>query len=136
MSNIATDLEQEVLKAVFEGEVSFLPVDNVYVALHTEDPGNDADAGEVDADDYEREQTDPSIWEVDEESGGPSDVTNVDEVRFTTAESDWGEITHVSAWDSETDGNALFQGELNEPRNIEEGDRFVFPEDDFDADLT
>lgn len=86
----------------------------VYIALHTGDPGEDADQNEVttaiDAD-YERQSATfvagtgprtvsaPVSWTVDAASAG-----------YT--------VTHISIWDAATAGNPLFKGPLLWPVSL------------------
>lgn len=135
MSDLAAYLETEVMEWVFDGASFDSPPSNVYVGLHTADPGEDGSSAEVSAGDYSRASTSPGDWSVS--GDGPTSATNATEIRFDVAQNDWGTVDHVSLWDADVGdgGNCLWQGALDNSREILTDDRLVFPSGDFDADL-
>lgn len=133
MTDLTTYLEAKIQEWWADGTAFPAAPSNVYVALHTGDPGNDASANEVAAGDYSRAETAAADWSVT--GSGPTHVENANEIQFSTATSDWGTISHVSLWDASTGGNALWQGELDTSRTVNTDDRLVFPVGDFDVDL-
>lgn len=136
MADLATYLEAEVMEWVFNGTSFDAAPSNIYVGLHTGDPSENGSDNEVTATDYTRASTAPGDWNVT--GSGPTVATNANEIRFDTAQNSWGTISHVSLWDdtiASGSDNCLWQGSLNSNRDIQDGDRLVFPVDDFDADL-
>lgn len=139
MSDLGSYLEKAVQEWWADGESFPAPPTNVYVGLHTADPGNDGSNNELDAADYERAETAAADWTVSSEA--PTEVENVNEIQFPVAESNWGDVTHTSLWDAQDGGNCLWQGELvddegePETRTITEDDRLVFLEGEYTADL-
>ena len=134
MSDLANYLEAAVQEWWADGQAFPNAPDNIYVGLHTGVPGNDAGSNEVDAGDYERLETSSADWDV-LSGDGPTVVENSNELEFSDADNNWGDISHASLWDAQSDGNPLWQGELNDTRTIDEGDRLVFPSGDFEASL-
>lgn len=133
MTDLTTYLENEVQVWWSQG-VTFDPApSNVYLALHTQDPTNDATVGEVSATDYARLETSPSDWTVS--GSGPTNVTNAVELKFPSAKNSWGDISHISVWDALTGGNALWKGSLASTKTIATDDRFVLQAGDFNANL-
>lgn len=94
---------------------------SVYVALHTEDPTESGDVGEVSASDYGRVETVAgSDWTT---SGGQAE--NANEVLFT-AGSDWGTITHFSLWDAASGGNPLWHSAVEPEKPLGTDDELSF----------
>ena len=135
MSDLTSWFEQQIQEWWADGADFPTPPTNIYIALHTGDPGNDASANEVTAGDYSRAETQLSDWSVS--GSAPTNVTNSVEIQFDAATSSWGTISHISLWTSTQGGggNPIWEGDLNNAREIQDGDRFVFPADEFDADL-
>lgn len=72
-------------------------VDDCWLALHTDDEGNEPTGQhEVDASDYERQEVDVSRISGSE---GPAVLTNAEPVVFTRSTTEhWGIISHGSLW--------------------------------------
>jgi len=137
MSNVAAYLEAEVMEWCFNAAGFDAAPTDLYVGLHTGDPGNDGSANEVSASDYTRAATTDADWSVFA-SDGPKDATNANEIRFDTAQNAWGTVSHVTIWTdtiANGGGDCLWQGPIDSARDIQSGDRFVFPADDFDLSL-
>ena len=49
---------------------------------------------------------------------------NSSDIEFNSATTNWGTVTHVGVFDSETGGNLLYFTALAEPKTIEAGDIF------------
>lgn len=96
---------------------------NVYVALHTSNPGDDGQGNEVSAGSYSRVQTAAGTdWTI---NGG--EFENAVEITFPEATEDWGTITHFSLWDgSTTSDNALAVSPLVQSRDVGTGDTPLF----------
>lgn len=127
MTDIASWLEGSVQDWAFGGtDMPTAPTD-IYVALHTDAPGNDATANEVGAADYQRAQTAPADWAV-LAGDGPTTAENSNDIVFVEATSDWGIVSHVSLWTSAQGGggNPLYQGAMDDSDTIATGDQYVF----------
>lgn len=133
--DLGADLEEEVQHAWFKGEtLSFLPVSNVYIAAHTGPPGDDGTDNEVDASDYSRAETDPDDWDV-LSGNNPTVVENGAEIQFSTADSDWGEVSWLSFWSEESGGSHGWNLELDEPSEIGNNQRLIFEEGELEFSL-
>jgi len=98
---------------------------NIYVGLHTGDPGSDASANELSSGNYSRVSTSASSdWNL------PSvgSFENTSQILFPEATSDWGTITYFSLWDGPADGtsNSLGYSQLNSSITIDTGDSAIF----------
>lgn len=135
MADLTSWLETQV-QEWWADESSFPPApSNIYVALHTGDPGEDASNDEVDASDYSRAETAPGDWTVS--GDGPTTAENDNEIQFDAAENDWGDVSHVSLWTdtADNDGDPLWQGSLGDTRSIQTDDRAVIPAGEISTDL-
>lgn len=97
--------------------LDYLFAANVYVALHTGDPGEDATANEVDTGtedaDYVRK-----VVTMGAATLGVGKSVSTTSVSWTIATTSPGyTITHISLWDALA-GNALFKGELLTPKPV------------------
>ena len=99
---------------------------NVYVKLHTGDPGEDATANAA------TETTRVITGAMSAASGGSSDN---DAVITFSAVSTTETITHISIWDAITGGNPLLKGALDSPVALTAGDDFELPAGDLIAAL-
>ena len=128
MSNF---LEEAILNGTLRN-ITYSAPDNVYLALYTSNP-TDSDTGtEVSGGAYARQQvnfTSPTQTE------GRATVENDAELEFDIATEDWGTITHMGIRDSETDGNLLYYGELQNSKTIDQGDQFRVQAGDLVIDL-
>ncbi len=94
----------------------------VYIALHTGDPGEDADQNEVttaiDAD-YVRKAAAFAA------GTGPRTLAASPVVAWTVDTASAGyTVTHISIWDAATAGNPLFKGQLLWPVSLAAGETF------------
>jgi hypothetical protein len=91
-------------------------VSNVYLKLHTGDPGENATAN-ASAEDLRREATFAAA------SGGAISLDAT--VSWGTVDVGGTQtITHVSGWDASTNGNALFKAALASSVVLMDGDNF------------
>lgn len=135
MTDITTYLENQLQTWWANGTAFDNAPANVYVGLHTGDPGDAAANNEVGAADYSRLQTAPADWTVS--GGAPTKVENATELQFPEATNNWGTISHVSLWTADVGsvGDPLFEGALNTSRTINSGDRLVFPTGDLNVEV-
>jgi len=96
--------------------------DPVYLALYTSNPTGNDTGTEVSGGGYTRQ---PITFSAPALEGGKQTIKNDAKVEFPVAEGDWGTITHVGIRDAATGGNLIAFAELEAPRTILAGDRFV-----------
>ena len=122
MSDFTDYIEAAIIDWMF-GDTAFPATHStLYVALHTADPTNSGEANEVAAGDYGRAATTANgDW-----TRTANEVENANDIEFGIATSNWGEITHFSLWDAETEGNALAQSALDASTTIDENDEIRF----------
>lgn len=110
-------LEDKVLDHCLKG-TSFTQPTNIYVSLHSADPGetgaNEITAG---ANSYARQLATSSFAAA---SGG-SKVSNAD---LTWLDMPAVTVTHFAIWDALTVGNCLFSGALGASKTTQAGDTF------------
>ena len=139
MSDFTTTSEELFRDWLSQGSDTPSPPSELYVALHTSNPGNDPDgSSEVDADDYDRASVSTTGGWDTTGTGGPSGFENAEDVHFGEAESDWGTITHVSLWDTDdTSGNAFAAYALTDGSEgeVTDGVDVLFPAGDLSFDI-
>lgn len=110
-------LEDKVLDHCLKGTAFTAPT-NVYVSLHSADPGetgaNEITAG---ANSYARQLATSSFAA----SSGGSKVSNAD---LTWLDMPAVTVTHFAIWDALTTGNCLFVGALGASKTTQAGDTF------------
>ena len=105
---------------------------NVYVTLHTGDPGTAGTANDVSATitgSSNRTQVASSAFSsVGAASGGGFEITNTGVVQITTnAQNSTGQnLTHFGIWDAQTSGNFLASGSLTSNVDVQQGDTVQF----------
>lgn len=124
MADATNYLRNELIGWMVEGQEFDPSPDYLYVALHTDDPGDDATMNEVDSLGYSRYQTTiPGDWDVPQ----TGEFENAIDLEFQPAEENWGEITHFSLWDGpDVTDNALAQDNLADVVTVLNGDSAVF----------
>jgi hypothetical protein len=138
MSDFTKFTEQEIVNAMVDG-TDFTAPSNIYVGLHTSDPGNDPDGStEVSAADYARESTTAGTdWTV-VATNGPTTFENDGEILFSAAQNSWGTINYVVLWDDTlaNGGNALAVYAVSSAKSIDTNDqaRFAANQLSFDID--
>jgi hypothetical protein len=108
---------------------SFTQPTNIYVSLHSADPG-DTGANELSGGSYARVVM--NVWDV--AAAGASENTNV--IAFATASGDWAQATHFGLWDAITTGNFLGGAALTTPRTVASGDDAEFAAGALDVSIT
>ena len=98
MTDLVNNVETEFIEWVVGGVDVRVAHADVYVALHTADPGESPDGStEVDSGttNYTRQQTAAgTAWNITGNEG-----SNANEISFPTATESWGTISHFSIWD-------------------------------------
>jgi len=109
VSSFTVDEAEDILGFYFL-DTDLTPPPDMYIALHNGSPGSNGDFNEVDASGYQRIQMQaPDDWSRD----GSRKITNSTEIIFGPAGEDWGDISHYSAWDSQTGGHSYFVESTN-----------------------
>jgi len=119
-------LETELLDHVFANNAYSSPA-NLYVALYTDNPDEDASGTEVSGGSYARQSASFTV-------SGNTATTDA-AIEFPTATADWGTVTHVAVYDALTSGNMLAYAALTASKNISSGDVFRIPTGDLDITL-
>lgn len=121
-------ITRNLLDALFNN-TAFANLANIYISLHTADPGEDGQgAGEVSGGSYARKQTAPADW--DTASGAdPSTIQNATVITFVTATASWGTVTHFGFWTSlagTTEADFLGATPADTSRTIDNGETAEF----------
>lgn len=121
-------ITRNLLDALFNN-TAFANLANVYVSLHTADPGEDGQsAGEVSGGSYAREQTAPADWAA-ASGADPSTLDNTSAITFTTATGSWGTVTHFGLWTSlagTTEADFIGATPADTSRTIDSGETAEF----------
>jgi hypothetical protein len=107
----------------------YTPVETVYLALYVTDPTKEATGIEVSAVSYTR-QTITMAEPVDGVS------TNLAQIDFATATSDWGTVGWVGILDNTVSGNLLYFTALDSPKTILTGDQLKINANQLQLTLT
>lgn len=113
MAAASNYLENEVVDHVL-GTGSYTAPSNVYVKLHTGDPGEDGTANAA-SNTTRQEAT------FDAASGGSADLSAT--VSWTSVSAS-ETYSHWSLWNNSTAGNCLLKGALDSPVAVTSGDNF------------
>lgn len=127
MSDFTTYSEEQIVDWLVGGvDVAPAPA-NIYVALHTSDPGESPDGTtEVDSGTYTYSRV-STIAGTDWNQPSVDKFENSVEIEFPEASNTWGTISHFSLWDGSADSdNALAKSALDSARTVESGDAPVF----------
>ena len=92
---------------------------NVYLALFTTDPGEDASGTEVSGNGYARQAT-----AFDAPANGVTQNTALES--FTASGGNFGTVTHFAIFDALTVGNMLYYGVMTASKVINDGDTLEF----------
>jgi len=131
MSGLTAQAESDTIT-----EVVFGGTGDVYLALHTSDPGNSPDGTtEVTDTNYSRVQ----VQEADftESGDGPTTLTNDNDISFDPFDADVGDVTHATFADGSTTGTADYQvvGSLSPVRNFSAGEFVNFQSGEITFDI-
>ncbi len=131
--SMANYLEEALLNNLFRN-TNFAPPANVYISLHTADPG-ETGANEVSGGSYARVAVSTTGGWTDPSAGTQGEVDNVADITFPTATASWGTVTHCGIYDAATVGNLLWSGALTASKTVDNGDTFKFNAGDFNVQL-
>lgn len=104
------------------GTTTFTKPTNVYIALHTAEPLDDASGAEVATGGGFSYARIVSTFDAAATVGSLSSTTNVGALNWTNLPA--VTITHVAIWDASTAGNLLYYGAFTSPRTTTAGDNF------------
>lgn len=108
--------------------VDNLVTPGAYLALFTNDPGDDADGDEVKAGGYQRKQV---TFSQPRRVKALMQCENTNSVDFLALTGGYGTITHVALFDAPTGGNMLYYTELNSTIRATSDDKGItFPAGD------
>tara|TARA_B100000212_G_scaffold337381_1_gene312134 strand:- start:11073 stop:11495 length:423 start_codon:yes stop_codon:yes gene_type:complete len=105
---------------------------NVYITLHSSDPGDAGSNGDVTSTitgTTNRTQiSSAALGSVAGASGGGFEITNTGVVQLTTSANNTSPITvtHFGVWDAASGGNFLASGQLTSSVDVEVGDTVQF----------
>lgn len=111
----------------------------VYVKLHSADPGSDGTANELDsaagAAGYQ-----PLAVSIPADFGqgaDPTQITNANRIEdFGPAQENWPEVTHYSIWTtSDQTGECQYEDALSSPKTVTDGDPVVIAAGNLDIDI-
>ena len=103
-------LEAKLIAHVYGGTAYTQP-SNIYVALFTSDPSDDASGTEVSGNGYQRQSMTAAF-------GNDGSCHNDGDITFPQATGDWGTITHIAVFDADTGGNMLDYGALTTAKDV------------------
>lgn len=138
MSDLTDYAEEQFMQWAFHGSDMDNAPSTLYIALHDADPGETPDGtNEIDASDYDRESVTADDTEWDQGTDGDATtMENANEISFGTATSDWGTVSHFSIWDGDADSdNAIWYGNLDSSKTVEENDEIRFQAGDLTAQI-
>jgi hypothetical protein len=118
MTQLSNFAENKIGDHVFRGVQWTSPGNNVWVGLHSADPGEAGAGAEVSGGSYARVQVGGSAnW------GAPSSrqIVNALPFNFPTPSADWGSVTHFCFWDAVSAGNPIMYAPLAQAMNILSG---------------
>lgn len=122
--SISNFLENELLDTALA--VGSYVTTNVYVSLHTADPG-ETGASESTGGSYSRKG--PTVFSA----AAAGTTSNTAQIDFTNMPA--STITHVGLWDAATAGNFLWGGALTASKTLNAGDTFRIAATDLDVSL-
>ena len=120
---VADDIINKVLR-----NTNFTSAANIYVSVHTADPG-ETGANENSAYDGDRKAV-----TFDAPSAGSGVTQNAGSVTFANMPAIT--VTHIGLWDATTGGNFLWGNALVASKIVSGGDSFVIATGDLDVELT
>ena len=130
MSAMSNYLENTLIDFIFRGQ-PFTPSSNMYVGLFTSTPSDIGGGTEVISGSYTRATIISSLlnWagtqavaSTDISSGTNGTTSNNGVITFPVPSADWGVVRGFGIFDSYTNGNLLFWGNLTIPKTVNNGD--------------
>lgn len=130
MGALSNYLESGLLNHVFRG-VPFSSPSTLYIGLTKSLNSGNLELGTIDEPSgggYSRQGylASSGNWISPYTSGYATATHNLSVIEFPIATASIGDVSGIFIADASTSGNILFYGALSYPRNIREGDQFVF----------
>jgi hypothetical protein len=119
MASFSDYLENKIVNQTLRG-IPYVPPSSVYIALHSNNPGESGNNYELTGNGYSRKKVEFSV-----PNNGVS--LNENDIIFDTALYDWTPVTHMSIMDSEFGGNMLYYGNIPASITIIAGNNFRIP---------
>ena len=113
------------------GNAVYTAPTNLFVAAFTTAPSDAGGGTEPSGGSYARVSTNSADWNSATATG---QIDNANDITFTTATADWGEITHGGLFDAVSGGNYLGGSALTSSKTVENGDTLKFPAGDLNVD--
>jgi hypothetical protein len=116
----------------FKGTSFPTALSNVFVSIHTGDPGSLGTSSDVTTtvtgSATRTSVSSASFTAAGNASGGGREITNTSVVQITTSATNVSTqtITHFGVWDASTGGNFLASGTLTSPVGVQTGDTVQF----------
>ena len=130
MSALSNYAESGLINHMLRG-IAYTAPSTVYVGLVKGFNSGNLESGIVDEPNtggYVRQAyvSNSSNWIAPYVSGSATATHNTTAIEFPVATASVGDISGVFISDAAVSGNILFYGQLSSPRNVREGDQFVF----------
>ena len=130
MGALTNYLESGLINHVFRG-ASYTAPSTLYIGLTKSFVSGNIESGSIDepsVGNYARQEytSNGTNWITPYASGSATATHNTSAIEFPVATASIGTISGVFIADNDTSGNILFYGALSSPRDIREGDQFVF----------
>lgn len=123
MANISNYLERALLDHSLGTSAYAMPT-GVYMALYTNDPGDDGSGTEVTGGGYARQVVTFNAAVTD--GTDVTTCTNNGDVTFGPAtDATWGTVSHIALYDASTGGELLWHGVAPNPKEIGEDDSAI-----------
>lgn len=120
MGAISQYLGNAFLNAAFRN-TAFSSPSQVFLSLHTAEPGDTGTGAEVSGGNYARQQV---TFNAPHDVSGKQTIENSADISFPVASASWGTITHVGIWTLASGGSLLWYGALNASKAIADQDQF------------
>lgn len=127
MSGVSDYAELKILEHAM-GKTAWTKPTNVYLALFTSDPGDDASGSEVSGGSYARRVI---SWGA----AAAGQIANDAQIEFPVATASWGTVTHVGIFDASAAGNLLWHGAVSASKTIDTDDQYVVQVGDLTVSL-
>lgn len=135
-----THTAEDAIADALANNTDFTGLSELWFSAHDADPGQSPD-GTTEIDDANRQQV--AAGDLNTSGNAPVEITNGVEVEFNEATVDWGDVTHLVAWDEDEDTtdepyliHELVDGDGNpDPKTINEGDILRFPAGDITFEI-
>lgn len=122
--SFSNDLEVKLLNHVFGGSAYTKPV-GIYAALFTAAPTGAGGGTEVSGGSYQRMPI-GAMLVTPTDGTNPTQASNTGTMEWPVATADWGTITHGAIFDQPTGGNMLDFSQLDNAKQILNGDVFRY----------